>query len=138
MAALQLLGQENGFGVDTTRDARYFVQDSLQQYSAVIFLSTTMNVLNADQQVAFERYIQSGGGFVGIHAAADTEYDWGWYGRMVGGYFLTHPGIRDSFPNVQPGVINVVTGARAAGEALVDHPGVAKICFTGSDGAGRA
>jgi acyl-CoA reductase-like NAD-dependent aldehyde dehydrogenase len=39
---------------------------------------------------------------------------------------------------IPPGTLNVVTGARAAGEALVDHPGVAKICFTGSDGAGRA
>ncbi len=91
MAALQKLGQENGFRVDTTRDARYFVQDSLQRYDAVIFLSTTMNVLNSDQQVAFERYIQAGGGFAGIHAAADTEYDWPWYNKLVGAYFLSHP-----------------------------------------------
>lgn len=91
MAAIQQLGTENGFRVDTTRDARYFVQDSLQQYSAVIFLSTTMNVLNGEQQVAFERYIQAGGGFAGVHAAADTEYDWPWYNRLVGAYFLSHP-----------------------------------------------
>lgn len=91
MAAIQLLGRENGFVVDTTRDARYFVQDSLQNYSAVVFLSTTMNVLNGDQQVAFERYIQAGGGYAGVHAAADTEYDWPWYNRLAGAYFLSHP-----------------------------------------------
>lgn len=91
MAAIWQLGKEQGFRVDTTRDAGYFVQDSLQHYSAVIFLSTTMNVLNGAQQVAFERYIQAGGGYVGIHAAADTEYDWPWYNRLVGAYFLSHP-----------------------------------------------
>jgi cytochrome c len=90
-AAIQLLGKENNFDVDTTTNADYFVDDSLKNYSAVIFLSTTGNVLNADQQVAFERYIQAGGGYVGIHAAADTEYDWPWYNKLVGAYFMSHP-----------------------------------------------
>ncbi|MCJ8167488.1 ThuA domain-containing protein [Pontibacter sp. E15-1] len=89
--ALQKLGQENGFQVDTTTNAAYFQEDSLAKYAAVIFLSTTGDVLNNYQEADFERYIQSGGGFVGIHAAADTEYGWGWYGRMVGGYFESHP-----------------------------------------------
>src|SRR4051812_10036821 len=71
-AAIIRLGQQNNFSVDTTADARYFVEDSLKNYAAVIFLSTTGNVLDADQQVAFERYIQAGGGFMGIHAATDT------------------------------------------------------------------
>ncbi|MGV3505334.1 MAG: ThuA domain-containing protein [Adhaeribacter sp.] len=91
LAALQKLGQENGFRVDTTKNAAYFTQDSLQHYQAVVFLSTTMNVLNDRQQVAFERYIQAGGGFAGIHAAADTEYDWPWYNKLVGAQFLSHP-----------------------------------------------
>jgi len=108
IAAITKLGQENDFIVDTTTNATYFNDDSLKNYSAVIFMSTTEEVLNQYQQVAFERYIQSGGGFVGVHAAADTEYDWGWYGRLVGGYFYDHPGINDSFPNVQEGVFNVV------------------------------
>lgn len=107
MAAIQQLGKENGFDVDTTRDAAFFNQDTLDKYSAVVFLSTTGDVLNHYEEAAFERYIQAGGGFVGIHAAADTEYDWGWYGRMVGGYFLDHPGITDTFPNVQEGVLIV-------------------------------
>jgi cytochrome c len=108
MAAIQKLGQENNFLVDTTADAAYFNEDSLKNYAAVIFLNTTEDVLNADQQVAFERYIQSGGGFVGVHSAADTEYSWRWYGRLVGGYFYDHPGITDSFPGVQDGILNVV------------------------------
>jgi glucose/arabinose dehydrogenase/cytochrome c551/c552 len=91
VAAVQKLGQENGFDVDTTRNAAYFQEDSLKKYSAVIFLNTTGNVLDYRQEAAFERYIQSGGGFVGVHAATDTEYDWRWYGKLVGGYFKSHP-----------------------------------------------
>ncbi len=91
IAAIQKLGAENGFDVDTTRNAAYFHEDSLKRYSAVIFLNTTGNVLDYRQEVAFERYIQAGGGFVGVHSATDTEYDWRWYGKLVGGYFRSHP-----------------------------------------------
>ena len=92
IAAIQKLGAENGFDVDTTSNADYFNNDdSLKRYSAIIFMSTTGNILDARQEAAFERYIQAGGGFVGIHSATDTEYDWGWYGRLVGGYFNGHP-----------------------------------------------
>lgn len=108
MIAIGKLGSQNNFDVDTTTDAAWFTDDSLRKYAAIVFLSTTGHVLDYRQRVALERYIQAGGGFVGIHAAADAEYDWGWYGRLVGGYFLDHPGIHDSFPNVQPGVLNVV------------------------------
>ena len=104
IAALQKLGKQNDFLVDTTKNADYFVEDSLKNYSAVIFLSTTLNVLNPDQQVQFERYIQSGGNYVGIHAAADTEYDWPWYNRLVGAYFLSHPGN----PNVRKATVQVL------------------------------
>lgn len=91
IAAIQKLAQENGFDVDTTRNAAYFQEDSLKKYSAVIFLNTTGNVLDYRQEAAFERFIQAGGGFVGVHAATDTEYDWRWYGKLVGGYFKSHP-----------------------------------------------
>ena len=91
IAAIQKLGVENGFDVDTTKNADVFTDDSLKKYSAVIFLSTTGDVLNNKQEIAFERYIQAGGGYVGVHAATDTEYDWGWYGRLVGAYFSSHP-----------------------------------------------
>jgi glucose/arabinose dehydrogenase/cytochrome c551/c552 len=116
--AIQKLGAENNFDVDTTTDATIFNDDSLKKYSAVVFLSTTGDMLGYRQRAALERYIQSGGGFVGIHAAADAEYDWHWYGRLVGGYFLDHPGIHDSFPNVQEGVLNVVDANNPATQFL--------------------
>jgi len=106
--AIQKLGSQGNFDVDTTTDAGWFTDDSLKKYAAVVFLSTTGDVLDYRERVALERYIQAGGGFVGIHAAADAEYDWHWYGRLVGGYFFDHPGIHDSNPNVQEGVFNVV------------------------------
>jgi len=91
VAAIQKLGTENGFEVDTTTNAAFFNEDSLTKYAAVIFFNTTGDVLNNKQEIAFERYIQAGGGFAGVHAATDTEYDWGWYGRLVGAYFNGHP-----------------------------------------------
>ncbi len=89
--AIIKLGNENGFDVDTTTNSDKFNDDTLKQYAAVIFLSTTGHVLDYRQRAAFERYIEAGGGFVGVHAATDTEYDWGWYGRLVGAYFNGHP-----------------------------------------------
>ena len=94
--AIMKLGEENGFVVDTTDNDEYISEDSLKNYSAVIFMHTTGNILNNYQEADFERYIQAGGGFVGVHAAADAEYNWGWYGRLVGGYFLSHPKQQDA------------------------------------------
>lgn len=91
VAAIKKLGAENGFEVDTTSNASFFNQDSLDRYASVIFLHTTGNILDYRQEAAFERYIQAGGSYVGIHAAADCEYDWGWYGRLAGGWFSSHP-----------------------------------------------
>jgi len=92
--ALLKLAQENNLSIDTTEDASYFTSKKLKKYSAVIFLNTTGNVLNEEQQQAFEKYIQSGKGFMGVHAATDTEYDWPWYAKLVGGNFLSHPKIQ--------------------------------------------
>ncbi len=92
--AITTLGGTHGFRVDTTEDVRYLTEDSLRQYAAVVFLSTTGELLERPAQVDLQRFIQAGGGFVGIHAAADAEYDWRWYGRLVGGYFNGHPAIQ--------------------------------------------
>ena len=89
--AIFKLGRKNDFDVDSTTDATKFTFDNLKQYAAVIFLSTTGDVLNDAQQAEFEKYIRNGGGFVGVHAATDTEYDWQWYGNLVGAYFKSHP-----------------------------------------------
>lgn len=88
---LRELGRENGFIVLQTETAQDFNADNLKNYRLVVFLSTTQDVLNDTQQEAFKNYIQNGGSFMGIHAAADTEYDWLWYGKLVGGYFESHP-----------------------------------------------
>ena len=90
-AAFKKMAAEKGFTVDFTEDATKFNTANLKQYNAVVFLSTTGDVLNDMQQQEFERYIQAGGGFLGIHAAADCEYDWPWYGKLVGAWFLDHP-----------------------------------------------
>ncbi len=82
-----------------TEDSNYFTEDSLMQYATVIFLNTTGDVLNNYQQADFERYIQAGGGFVGIHSASDTEYQWPWYNHLVGAYFNGHPKIQDATIN---------------------------------------
>ncbi|MEV4345024.1 ThuA domain-containing protein [Actinoplanes sp. NPDC049596] len=91
IAAIKQLGADNGFTVDATEDAAAFTDANLANYRAVIWLSTTGDVLDAGQQAAFERYIKAGGGYAGIHAASDTEYSWPWYGKLVGAYFNSHP-----------------------------------------------
>jgi cytochrome c len=91
IAAIQQLGQQNDFTVDATEDAAQFTDANLAQYDVVVFLSTTGDVLDDTQQAAFERYIRAGGGFVGIHAAADTEYGWDFYNNMIGASFRNHP-----------------------------------------------
>jgi len=90
-AAIQKLGKENDFDVDVTEDSLVFAEDNLKKYAAVVFLNTTGNILSYKQEAAFERFIQAGGGFVGIHSATDTEYDWIWYSKLVGANFESHP-----------------------------------------------
>jgi len=107
IAALQQLGRENNLRVDTTKQATRFVPDSLRRYAAVVFLNTTGDVLNASQQVAFEQYIGQGHGFMGVHAATDTEYDWPWYRGLVGAAFQSHPA-------VQPATIRITDATHQA------------------------
>ncbi|GAB3800999.1 hypothetical protein GCM10028819_27400 [Spirosoma humi] len=117
IAAMQKLGREHSFRVDTTKNADYFTDDSLRHYSAVVFMSTTGNILNQKQQAAFERYIQAGGGYMGVHAAADTEYDWPWYNKLVGGYFASHP----SQSNVRKATVDVTDKNHPSTAHLPDH-----------------
>ncbi|MFJ6573460.1 ThuA domain-containing protein [Streptomyces sp. NPDC091292] len=94
--ALKEIGKANDITVDATEEAKQFTSSNLARYDGVVFLSTTGDVLNADQEKAFENYIASGGGFMGVHAAADTEYDWPYYGKLVGAYFDSHPQIQQA------------------------------------------
>src|SRR5258708_18149595 len=87
IAALRGLGQEHHVAIDFTEDSTVFAISNLARYAAVVFLLTTGTVLDTDQATALESYIHSGGGYVGIHSASDTEYTWPWYGQLVGAYF---------------------------------------------------
>jgi uncharacterized protein len=91
VATLRELGAQVGLQVDHGEDPTLFADATLVRYRAVVFANTTGDVLDASQQDAFERYVRGGGGFLGVHSAADTGYEWPWYGRLVGAWFLSHP-----------------------------------------------
>jgi type 1 glutamine amidotransferase len=101
LRTMRELGAEDGFTVTATEDALAFTPENLRRYAAVVFLNTTGDVLAAEQQAAFEAYIRGGGGFVGVHSAADTEYDWPFYGELVGAYFAHHPAIQPATLRVE-------------------------------------
>lgn len=106
--AIETAGKRRGIAIDTSEDPTVFSKDALAPYRAVVFFNTTGDVLDRTQQVAFERYIQAGGGFIGIHAAADTEWKknaWPWYTRLVGAAFLSHP---NEPSNVQEATVRLV------------------------------
>jgi cytochrome c len=96
VAALRKLCKENSILMDTTEEATAFTEANLKRYAAVVFLCTTGDVLDPAEENAFQRFIQAGGGFMGIHSATDTEYKWSWFGGLVGAYFESHPEIQDA------------------------------------------
>lgn len=100
-AALAEIGQEHAYTTHHTEDPAIFTDETLAAFRVIVFLNTTGDILSDDQQAAMERHIRAGHGFVGIHSAADTEYDWPWYGRLVGAYFRSHP-------PTQPAEIDVI------------------------------
>jgi len=103
-SAILKMATQHGFSIDTTENADVFDEKKLKDYNVVIFLNTTGDVLNDQQQLELNRWVQAGGGFVGVHAAADTEYEWPWYGELVGAWFKDHP----NNPNVRDAVVKVV------------------------------
>jgi type 1 glutamine amidotransferase len=94
VTAVQDLGREHRFSVDATDDAGAFTPSNLSRYRVVVFLSTTGDVLDGSQRDAFQGFTRRGGGFVGVHAAADALYDWPWYGSLLGAYFARHPAVQ--------------------------------------------
>ena len=112
--ALRELAAENDFAVEFTEDPSVFTPEGLAPYAAVLWLNTTLTVLDEpSQRQAFEDFIAAGGGYVGVHSAADTEYDWPFYGELVGAYFLAHPVLN------QPGTLYV----EDPGHPSTDHLG---------------
>jgi uncharacterized protein len=102
VTAVRGLGRLHHFEVFWTEDPkRIFTDEEVSKHAAVIFLLTTGDALNDDQQAVFERYIRRGGGYVGVHSAADTEYQWPWYTKMLGHMFRKHPEIQTAMVNVE-------------------------------------
>jgi cytochrome c len=101
VGALQGLADQRGWSLLASEDPTLFAEESLAGFDVVVFLSTTGDVLDGEQQTAFEQFIRSGKGFVGVHAASDTEYDWPWYGELVGAYFLAHPPVQVASVSVE-------------------------------------
>lgn len=108
---IRRLAERNFFTVDWQENPTVFNDTKLAEYQVVIFLNTTGDVLNEEQQKAFTKFIQGGKGFVGIHSASDTEYEWEWYTKLVGRMFHIHPVIQTAVLKVNdskfPGMENV-------------------------------
>lgn len=104
VSALQALASENQFQITRSEDSGIFSESGLARFDLVIFLNTTGNILNDSQQEAFVDFINAGGSFMGVHAATDTEFNWPWYGKLVGAYFESHP----SNPNVRQARLDVL------------------------------
>jgi type 1 glutamine amidotransferase len=101
IAAIRKMGVENNFQVDATEDVNSFTPENLKKYKLLVFLSPTgTDVFNANQKEALKGYIHNGGALVGIHAATDFSYEWEWYGKMIGGYFESHPQIQEVKLNI--------------------------------------
>ena len=100
--AIRDLAALHHFSMFWTEDAGRVMNDkALEQFDVIVFLNTTGDILNEDQQAAVERFVQSGKGFVGLHSASDTEYGWEWYTKMVGHMFHIHPAIQTAVMKVE-------------------------------------
>jgi type 1 glutamine amidotransferase len=98
--AIKELGVKNYFDVVLFEDPKGFTDKFLEQFKVVILLNTTADIFDSAQQKVMERFIQAGKGFVGIHSASDTEYDWDWYNKLVGRMFHIHPVIQTARLNI--------------------------------------
>lgn len=112
ISMFEKIGREQHIKVDTTEDARIFNDKALGKYNAIVFLSTTGDLLNHAQQTSLQRYIQAGGGFMGVHGASGAEYNWPWYGKLVGARFESHP------PELQKGLVSLTERDHLATKGL--------------------
>lgn len=111
---LEKLALQNDFKVTHTEDSLDFNSENLKNYKMVLFLSTTNDVLGPSGQKALQDFMHNGGSFMGIHAATDTEFNWPWYGRMIGAYFMGHP----NNPNVRKAEMQVIDSDHASTKML--------------------
>jgi len=96
VAMLRELAGERGWLVEHTEELEPFTTAGLAAFDSVVFLNTTGDVLDAEHETALEAFVRGGGGWAGVHSASDTEYDWPFYGELVGAWFLTHPAVQEA------------------------------------------
>jgi type 1 glutamine amidotransferase len=111
IAALTEIGLQEGLDVTVADDSSVLLEAGLEEFAVIVFLNTTGDILSAQEELAMEEFIRSSKGFVGVHSATDTEYDWAWYGGLVGAYFMDHPA-------VQPATIHSAESGHPAGAGL--------------------
>jgi len=110
--AIQKLGEEHKFQVTVSDDPAVFTDENLRGYDLLLFPSTNNDVFDTDaQRLAFRRYIQAGGGFVGLHSVVGTERKWEWFKQLIGGTFVWHP-------RFQPYQLKVIDPAHPTVEGL--------------------
>jgi len=119
IATVRALGAEDGFAVTATEDPGAFRPAELAGYRAVVFLSTTGDVLDPAGRSALEAYVRGGGGFVGVHSASDTEYGWPFYAALVGARFAGHPAVQPVTVRFRPGAL---TAGLPATWRVTDEP----------------
>lgn len=91
VTAMRNLSEKHDFALQWHEDSTRFNDKFLAQFDVIVLINTSGDIFTDDQQEAFQRFIQAGKGFVGVHSAAYTEYEWPWYGKLIGHYFLIHP-----------------------------------------------
>jgi type 1 glutamine amidotransferase len=94
VAAIRRLGAANGFTVEATEDPTRIEEGAPERFQVVVYLLSTGEPLDPTQQESLRRWVESGGGWVGVHAAADAMYHWPWYGQLVGAWFRRHPSVQ--------------------------------------------
>jgi uncharacterized protein len=94
VAAIRRLGAANGFTVAATEDPTRIEEGALERFQVVVYLLSTGEPLDPTQQESLRRWVESGGGWVGVPAAADAMYHWPWYGQLVGAWFRRHPSVQ--------------------------------------------
>ncbi len=99
--AIKKFSADYPINVSHSEDSTIFRWPQLNKYNVIVFLSTSKNVLDDEGREALKHFVQSGKGFVGIHSASATEYDWPWFGELVGAYFDKHPKVQEAIINVK-------------------------------------
>ncbi|WP_458388926.1 ThuA domain-containing protein [Sphingomonas sp. F9_3S_D5_B_2] len=119
--AVTAIASRRGLKVEASEDPNVFSAGNLQRFRAIVLLSCTTDPKNpasewlvGARRDALQGFVRHGGGILAIHAAADSHYNWPWYGKMIGGHFARHPtGTPQGIVHVTPGLGSIVAGLGA-------------------------